>query len=215
MTANDRMKAGFGDWLWYSVAAAAALHLALFAFFPSMTAADYRGSSDELVAIDIPDQIEIPPPPEQIARPATPVVSDVSIDDDITIAPTTFDANPIENLPPPPTTSRGEDDLAAAPRWVPMEVRPELQNQRDLERLLARHYPPNLLAAGISGTPVLWFFIDENGRVLDTRLHTSSGYQALDEAARRVAPEMRFSPAMNRNQRVRVWVEIGINFVAR
>jgi periplasmic protein TonB len=214
-TANDRLKAEAADWFWYSVAGAAVLHLALFAFFPTLTAADYTGRTDELVAVDIPDEIVIPPPPEQIARPATPVVSAMDIDDDITIAPTTFDANPIENLPPPPRTSGASDDLAAAPRWVPRTVDPELQNKREVERLLERHYPPNLQAAGIGGTPVLWFFIDTDGRVLDTRLHTSSGYDALDQAAQRIAPSMRFSPAMNRETRVRVWVEIPINFQTR
>jgi periplasmic protein TonB len=214
-TANERMKGKAGDWFWYSVAGAAGLHLALFAFFPHMTAADYRGGTDELTAIEIPDQIEIPPPPEQIARPATPVVSDMLMDQDITIPPTTFDANPPELLRAPPATSGAADDLAAGPRFVPMTVRPELQNQRELENLLRRHYPPMLRDAGVGGTPVLWFFIDTNGSVLQARLHTSSGYPQLDEAALRIAPQMRFSPALNRDRRVQVWVEIPIVFTAR
>ena len=74
-TANDRFKRGFGDWFWYSVAGAAVFHLALFALFPSLSTADVSISNDALEAIEIPDNIEIPPPPEQIARPATPVVS--------------------------------------------------------------------------------------------------------------------------------------------
>jgi TonB family protein len=51
--------------------------------------------------------------------------------------------------------------------------------------------------------------------VLQARLHTSSGHPQLDEAALRVAPEMRFSPAMNRDKRVQVWVEIPIAFSSR
>jgi periplasmic protein TonB len=94
-------------------------------------------------------------------------------------------------------------------------VRPELQNQRELENLLRRHYPPMLRDAGVGGTPVLWFFIDTNGGVLQARLHTSSGYPQLDEAALRIAPQMRFSPALNRDRRVQVWVEIPIVFSAR
>jgi periplasmic protein TonB len=214
-TANDRFKRGFGDWFWYSVAGAAMLHLVLFALFPAMTAADYTGRTDELMAIDIPDQIEIPPPPEQIARPATPVVSDMVIDDDITIAPTTFDANPIDNLPPPPTSSAGDGDISRAPTFTPMTVRPELRNQGEVQRALVRNYPPLLRDAGIGGTPVVWFFIDENGRVLRTQLSRSSGYSALDEAAINVAQVMQFSPALNRDRRVQVWVEIPIVFTAR
>jgi periplasmic protein TonB len=214
-TANDQFKRGFGDWFWYSIAMAAVFHLVLFAFWPEMTAADYMGRTDELVAIDIPDQIEIPPPPEQIARPATPVVSATDIDDDITIAPTTFDANPIDNLPPPPTASAGDADISRAPTFTPMTVRPELQNQPEVQRALVRNYPPLLRDAGIGGTPVVWFFIDENGRVLRTQLSRPSGYPALDEAAIAVAQVMRFSPALNRDRRVQVWVEIPIVFTAR
>jgi outer membrane biosynthesis protein TonB len=35
-----------------------------------------------------------------------------------------------------------------------------------VQRALERNYPPLLRDAGIGGTPVVWFFIDENGRVL-------------------------------------------------
>jgi periplasmic protein TonB len=214
-TANDQFKRGFGDWFWYSIAAAAVFHLVLFAFWPEMTAADYSGGSEELSAIELPPEIDIPPPPEQIARPATPVVSSATIDEDITIAPTTFESNPIENLPPPPTASAGAEDISRAPTFTPMTVRPELKNQGDVQRALVRNYPPLLRDAGIGGTPVVWFFIDENGRVLRTQLSKSSGYDALDAAAIQIANMMEFSPALNRDKRVQVWVEIPIVFTAR
>jgi periplasmic protein TonB len=214
-TANDQFKRGFSDWFWYSIAVAAVVHLVMFAFWPEMTSADVGIRSDELTAIELPPEIEIPPPPEQIARPATPVVSSAQIDDDITIAPTTFDANPIENLPPPPTASAGADDISRAPTFTPMTVRPELQNTREIQRALERNYPPLLRDAGIGGTPVVWFFIDENGRVLRTQLSKSSGYDALDAAAIQVANQMQFSPALNRDKRVQVWVEIPVVFTAR
>jgi hypothetical protein len=56
-TANDRMKAGFGGMFWYSVAAAAVLHLAV-------------GRMEELVGVELPPEVVIPPAPEQIVRPA-------------------------------------------------------------------------------------------------------------------------------------------------
>ncbi|MGH7447379.1 MAG: energy transducer TonB [Longimicrobiales bacterium] len=214
-TANDRFKRGFGDWFWYSVAGAALFHLVLFAFFPDLSAADVSHSADSMEAIDIPDDIKIPPPPEQIARPATPVISAADISEDITIAPTTFDANPIENLPPPPSSSSGDADLSAAPVFTPMTVRPELQNRADIQRALVRNYPPLLRDAGIGGSPTVHFFIDENGRVLRTLLSQTSGYPALDEAAIAVAQQMKFSPALNRDKKVQVWVEIPIVFTAK
>jgi periplasmic protein TonB len=214
-TANDRFKKGFGDWFWGSVALGTLLHFLIFAFFPQMDTADASFRSDELAAIELPPEIEIPPPPEQIARPAVPVVSTATIDEDITIAPTTFQANPVSNLPPPPSSAAGADDLMRAPVFTPMTVQPELQNRRQVQQTLERTYPPLLRDAGIGGTPTVWFFIDEDGRVLRTQMHESSGHGALDEAALRVAEMMRFSPAMNRDKKVPVWVSIPIVFQAR
>lgn len=214
-TANDRFKQGFGDWFWYSVAGAAVIHLVLFAFWPQMSTADMSFSAEQMEAIDIPDNIEIPPPPQQIARPATPVVSTAEINEDITIAPTTFDANPIENLPPPPTSQAGDRDLSAAPTFTPMTVRPEILNRDEVGRILQRNYPPLLRDAGISGAPVVHFFIDENGRVVKTLLSKTSGYPAMDDVALQVGQAMRFSPALNRDKKVPVWVEIPIQFRAK
>jgi periplasmic protein TonB len=102
-----------------------------------------------------------------------------------------------------------------APVFTPMTVQPELQNRRQVQQTLERTYPPLLRDAGIGGTPTVWFFIDEDGRVLRTQMHESSGHGALDEAALRVAEMMRFSPAMNRDKKVPVWVSIPIVFQAR
>jgi periplasmic protein TonB len=213
-TANDRFKRGFGDWFWGSLIAATVIHFLAFAFWPQMSTADVSFKMDEMTAIDIPPEIEIPPPPEQIVRPATPVVSTAQIDDDITIAPTTFESNPIENLPPPPSAS-GAQDLMAAPTFTPHTVAPELRNRTAVQRALERNYPPLLRDAGIGGSPTVWFFIDENGRVLRTQLHQSSGYDQLDQAAIAVAGIMEFSPALNRDRRVPVWVSIPVVFQAR
>jgi protein TonB len=212
--ANDRFKRGFGNWFWGSMAVAAVLHFLMFAFWPEMSTADVSFTTEELEAIELPPEVEIPPPPEQIARPATPVISDAVIDEDVTIASTTFEDNPIENLPPPPTASANED-LSAAPRFTPFTVRPELRNRAEIARALERNYPPLLRDAGIGGETLVWFFIDENGRVQKTQINKSSGYEALDKAALTVAEQMQFSPALNRDKKVPVWVAIPIVFSAK
>ena len=212
--ANDRFKRGFGNWFWGSMAVAAVLHFLMFAFWPEMSTADVSFTTEELEAIELPPEVEIPPPPEQIARPATPVISDAVIDEDVTIASTTFEDNPIENLPPPPTASANED-LSAAPRFTPFTVRPELRNRAEVARALERNYPPLLRDAGIGGETLVWFFIDENGRVQKTQINKSSGYEALDKAALTVAEQMQFSPALNRDKKVPVWVAIPIVFSAK
>ncbi|MFB6241128.1 MAG: TonB family protein [Gemmatimonadota bacterium] len=47
------------------------------------------------------------------------------------------------------------------------------------------------------------------------RVQQSSGYPALDRAAKEVAAEMRFSPAMNRDRKTAVWVQQAIEFEVR
>ena len=121
-TANDRLKRNFGSWFWGSMIAATAVHFAAFAFWPEFTAEDISYTGEELEAIELPPEIEIPPPPQQIARPATPVIATADIDEDITIAPTTFEENPVEDLPPPP--EEVATDISAAPTFTPFTVAP-------------------------------------------------------------------------------------------
>ncbi|HEX7118545.1 MAG TPA: TonB family protein [Longimicrobiales bacterium] len=111
-----------------------------------------------------------------------------------------------------PNEKKAPVDITLAPVFTPMTVKPRLKNAREVARALERHYPPILRDSGIGGTVVLWFLIDEQGNVVKTQLRKSSGYDALDEAAPKVAAVMKFSPAMNRDEKVKVWVEIPITF---
>ena len=210
-TENDRFKQSFGSWFWGSMIAATVVHFMLFQFWPTQTAEDVSFTAEELEMIELPPEIEIPPPPEAISRPATPVMATADIDDDITIAPTTFADNPIEDLPPPPTDD-GAVDISAAPVFTPMTVRPEIVNRGAVQAALMREYPPILRDAGIGGTVEVWFFISEEGRVLDSRVSKSSGQVQFDQAALKVADVVRFSPALNRDQRVQVWIQLPITF---
>ena len=212
-TANDRLKRSFSSWFWGSMILATAFHFSAFAFWPELTAADFSFESDELEAIELPPEIEIPPPPQQIARPATPVMASADIDEDITIAPTTFEDNPVEDLPPPPEEQAV--DLSAAPTFTPFTVAPDIQNRAEVIRAMEREYPPLLRDAGIGGTVQVFFFIDEEGTVQQFQVNESSGHQALDDAALAVAGVYRFSAALNRDKRVPVWVSFGITFQVR
>jgi TonB family protein len=190
---------------------ATVLHFALFSLFPRMTAADVSYTAGEIEAIDLPPEIEIPPAPERIARPATPVISDVPVSEDITIAETTFEQNPVSELPPPREPARAVD-VASQPVFTPYTVRPQLLNGREVQEALVRTYPNTMREAGIGGTAILWFFIDETGTVQDTRVFASSGFEELDRAATAVAGMMEFSPAQNMDKKVPVWIQIPIAF---
>jgi protein TonB len=202
VTANDRFKRQFADWFWGAIAVAALLHGAMFAFFPEMTSGDVSFSVEELQTVDLPPEVDIPPPPEAISRPATPVVGSANVSEDITIASTTFEENPVNNLPPPPTTGGGvmAEDIAKAPTFTPFTVAPRLKNNEEVARVLERTYPPLLRDAGIGG------------EVLKTQVNETSGYPALDDAAVKVGQMMQFTPAYNRDKKVQVWVSIPIKF---
>jgi periplasmic protein TonB len=214
-TANDRLKARFRSYVWESMIAATMIHFALLQFFPRFSAADISYATHELTAIEMPPEVHVPPPPEQIARPATPVVSAAELDEELTIAPTTFEHNPVEHLPPPPTAVDRADDLSAGPTFTPYTIAPELRNRTEVSRALQRNYPVSLREAGIGGRALVWFYIDVQGHVVRSQLKQTSGYSSLDEAALKVAEIMVFSPAQNRDKRVPVWVALPIEFTTQ
>jgi protein TonB len=59
----------------------------------------------------------------------------------------------------------------------------------------------------------VYYYIDADGKVEDVRIDKSSGHQDLDQAALKVARVMRFAPALNKDQKVPVWVSFPITFV--
>jgi periplasmic protein TonB len=216
VTANDRLKGSFNNWFWGSLAAAAVIHFLVIAFMPTAVPEDWGVTSREMEALEIPPQVEIPPPPQDIPRPAVPVIStNIDISQDITIAEVTFDRNPVENLPPPPTGAGV--DLSDQPAFTPRTVEPELRaaQRAELQRHLERNYPSALRDAGIGGRVVLWVFINEQGRVQNTRVVETSGYPAFDALAQEALRAVTFSPAMNRDERVPVWIQLPIAYQVR
>ncbi len=212
-TANDRFKRRFGAWLWGSVIVATFVHFALIKYFPTLRAADFSFRASELETIELPPEIKIPPRPEAIKRPALPVVAKTELEEDITIAPTTFDENPVNDLPPPPSDRAA--GLGDQPVFTPYTVAPALRDPRRATRIVERQYPRLLKDAGIGGTVVVWAFIDEVGLVKNTAVNASSGYAPLDEAASRAVLQFEFRPALNRDETVPVWVALPITFKIR
>ncbi len=207
-SANDRFKEASRSRLALGLIVAVTAHVGLFEAFPRMHAAALPTAEALLVAIELPPEVQIPPPPEQIVRPATPKVAAVEVAEDITIAPTTFESNPVKNLPPPPKTEAPE----SRPSFIPYTVAPKLQNATEVLAVLERVYPTRLREARIGGRVLLWLYIDASGRVQRTVLGESSGSEALDEAAQEVVAKMLFSPALNRDQKTDVWIAQSVVF---
>jgi TonB family protein len=142
----------------------------------------------------------VPPAPTKVPAPAPPETPVVRHDE-------------ADRLPPPPPQERG--DISAAPTFTPFTVAPSIVNRREVVEAMEREYPPLLRDAGIGGTVRVYFFIDVEGTVQKVLIDQSSGHEALDDAARRVAGVYRFTPALNRDERVPVWVSFPITFQVR
>ncbi len=106
----------------------------------------------------------------------------------------------------------GIGDLMAEPSFTPFTERPDLLNEAEVRLALRDEYPPLLRDAGIGGVVVVFFLIDADGAVRRTLVSTSSGHEALDSAALRVARVFRFTAARNRGEPVNAWIPIPITF---
>ena len=210
-TANDRFHRRNRDLTVTCLLIATGVHFSLFELNPRMQIGDMETAGEEIVAMTLPPDVQIPPPPQSIARPATPRVSAGPVADEITIAPTTFDANPVESLPPPPVNVKRQEKKST-PFYVAHEVEPRLLNGAEVAMLLERNYPRTLCEAGIEGKVVLWVFVGTEGEPADCLVHSSSGYPMLDEAAKKVAAHMRFAPALHMDKPVAVWIAQPVEF---
>jgi TonB family protein len=108
-----------------------------------------------------------------------------------------------------------EVEQATEESVVPFTVGPSVQNRDQIVEALEAEYPPLLRDAGIGGTVRVMMFIDKDGQVTNTRIDESSGHEALDNAALRVARAFDFSSALNHDEPVGAWIAFPITFAVR
>ena len=182
-----------------------------------------------VIPVAAPDQ----PAPAQSAAPAsgspaptspalaipTPAMPDVPLpSSQVTTEFAEPGDNPGATTSPGNSTTPGANGTGAQPNgegFVPVSVMPALLNADAVRKALERNYPALLRDAGIGGKAVVWLYIDETGSVVRAQIKESSGQGALDDVALKVAPLMRFSPAKNRDQAVKVMVAVPVVFTAR
>lgn len=188
------------------------VHAAVFALAPGFHIGSRDGTTRGFHAVDLPPEVRVPPPPAAISRPATPKVSAApDISEEATIAPTTFEHNPVSSLGPPPRHRTSKNDGETF-EFVPYDVAPRLKNGPEVLALMQKRYPKSLRNAGIEGAVTVWIHVDARGRPTDARIRESSGFPSLDAVAQEVALEMVFTPAMNRDRPVAVWVAQKVQF---
>lgn len=210
------------------------VHVALIsgAVWVTMRANEQAANAEEVEFVELVEDVAPPPPPppppvdqpqmQDVVRGfQTLTVPDV-VPPDIpppgafTITEADYTGEGLEG-----GSAAGRDTTVAVevnreePVFTPYTVAPDLKNRDEVGRALEREYPPLLRDAGIGGTVIIYLFIDEEGVVQNTKVNTSSGHTSLDDAALRVGNVMRFSPAMNRDKKVPVWVSLPITFQVR
>lgn len=161
--------------------------------------------------VAVPPRVEVPPAPDAIRRPARPEVSAVEVAEPLTPSGGADPVPEVTAVPEPPrVTAASLDDRPAV---APPEVAPSLEAPDYFRRRLERSYPRLLRDRGVGGVVRLQFFVDPRGEVSRVQVAESSGHGSLDRVATRMAGEMRFLPALNRDRAVGVWVSQRICFM--
>ncbi len=209
VTANQRFKTRSSNRTGLSLVGAVALHLAVLLVVQPFEVDSLGAAATEDLRLIVPE-IRLPEPPAEIPRPSMPIVGELSLDVNRTIAPTDFDY--LDDLPPAPPPQRRDSNTL---RFIAYDTPPTLENRGEIARVLRREYPSTLRRAGVEGRVLLWLYVDETGRVTRSEVKQSSGSAALDAAALHVAERMEFQPARNRDRETAVWVQQWLTFRIR
>src|SRR3954469_24970671 len=133
----------------------------------------------------------VPPPPPFIPPPEVNIQMPMQQAPTITaVAPTPPPPAPVPFAPTPPRQA-----LATAP----------VVNAASCDK---PEYPPAARRANETGTVLLNFLIDVNGKVLESKIERSSGSRRLDEAARAGLELCNFRPATLDGRPQRAWARI-------
>jgi len=199
-TANAQFKAGYHRTLRNALVWAVVLHAAAFVLSPEFTFKPYKLKEERFEVVELPPQINIPPPPKEIALPQVPVEA-AEGDEDTTddIAPTTFDS--FEDMPPPPPPSGGSGDAFLAFDEPPQLIYFEQPN-----------YPALARDAGIEGTVAIKVLVDERGKVVSAEVLQSDVTTAMNNAALEAVRKCRFRPAKQRTIAVKAYVMVPFTF---
>ncbi len=184
----------------WGIIGALLINIALFALAPkSINVKPYRTSQKRaIIAEDIKLEVEnlIEPPPE--AKPAMPVEAESEEEvEAATMAETEFAevyTRPEESV-----------EIPVVAFWK-VEKKPQPLYSPKPE------YPEKARVAEMEGQAIVEALVDIDGKVIDTRLVKSSGFDILNQAAMNAARCWTFSPAEQRGKPVRVWVNIPFNF---
>jgi protein TonB len=198
-TANYEFKQKFNKYFSIALLCAVLAHLAWYVFFPPYNPEPYRLREKRFEVVDVPPELIIPPPPQDIQRPEIPQELEISEEasEEEFIAPTSFD--PMQ----PPVNPGGSDeaDIFMAFDQPPVPI-----------HTVAPRYPDLARQAGIEGVVNVLVTIDEKGRVVNAINVSTDANPLLVQPAIEAARKWLFTPAKQRDVPVRVNYLIPIGF---
>ncbi|NKF22338.1 energy transducer TonB [Solimonas marina] len=148
-----------------------------------------------------PDEPPPPPPPPKLDTPPPPFVPPPEIN--IATPPPTNTITVQDKAPTPPP-----------PKPAPPKAPPSFPLKVTGKGCRAPEYPPISQRLGEEGSVVLQLKVGVDGKVTDSRIQTSSGYNRLDEAARKALSLCQFQPAIVDGQKVPAWGALKYTFRA-
>lgn len=201
LSANDEFKAGYNRYLRRGAYIALFIVLLLFLFSPRYIPQPYRMRQTTIEAIDMPDAVELPPPPEDVPRPQAPIEAapDDEVGEDVDVAESLFED--FENVPI--TSEFGSGDEG--------EVFVASQEKPVLTRFVSPDYPEMARASQLEGTVTVKVLVGPDGNVMQAVV-LKGVHPMLDAAAREAALKCKFTPGKQRNIPVKAWMAIPFRF---
>lgn len=200
---------------WQMILCAALLHFLVFRLNPNLRVSTLQYRYQAMAAVaqlftreDLPDDA-IPESPRLDSRPQVPRRAQTDLGENITIAETTFEANPAESMPAPPM------QIVRPPAaFVPDYVGPEVLNVEQVLHRLRTGYSVLAKTTGAEGRVTIALLVSKTGEVVDYFILHSSGNLWLDQVALSIKDIVWFSPALEFGRKVDVWIQLPISFAA-
>ncbi len=200
-TENARFKARYPVYMRWALLVSFVIFTLVFLFSPELVITPYTLKEDTIEVMDIPDAVDIPPPPEELPKPQVPIEAapDAEVEDDVEIADTLVeDFADFNSLPTGGAGGSGNGFVAF-----------------DTKPTIVQWFPPQYSEfareAGLEGTVRVDVLVGTDGRVKDARV-SQSVHSALDSAALAAARRVVFTPGKQRDVPVEVWVTLPYTF---
>lgn len=152
---------------------------------------------EELKKLPPPDKPPPPPPRQKVDPPPFVPPSEVAVVAPVMTAP----AITVTQVVAPP---KAVEAPPAPPRLV-QRVAPVIDAAKNCRK---PEYPAASKRLEEEGLVTMRFMIDENGRVIESRVETSSGFARLDEAARAALSQCQFKPGTADGKPERSWASL-------